>query len=104
MRNELRAYVIARRGAPKAVWGIDETGILEKGHHSAGVARQYSGTAGRIEHGQIGVFLADASHHGQVLRGRERPLPQEWTDDPACCQRAGIPQDRRLATKPKLAQ
>jgi SRSO17 transposase len=83
---------------------IDETGFLKKGRHSAGVARQYSGTAGRIENCQIGVFLAYASRHGQVLLDRELYLPAEWTNDPARCRRAGIPQDRRLMTKPKLAQ
>jgi SRSO17 transposase len=83
---------------------IDETGFLKKGRHSAGVARQYSGTAGRIENCQIGVFMAYASHHGQVLLDRELYLPKEWTDDPARCRQAGIPEDHRFATKPKLAQ
>jgi SRSO17 transposase len=85
------------------VWGIAETGLLTKGRHSAGVARQYSGTAGRIEHGQIGVLLADASRHGHAVRDRELSVPKEWTADPGRCPQAGIPKDRRFATKPALA-
>jgi SRSO17 transposase len=104
VRNELRAYVIEHLGAVNAVLVIDETGFLKKGRHSAGVARQYSGTAGRIENCQIGVFVAYASHHGQVLLDRELYLPKEWTDDPARCRQLRIPEDRRFATKPKLAQ
>jgi SRSO17 transposase len=104
VRNELRAYVIEHLGALNAVLVLDETGFLKKGRHSAGVARQYSGTAGRIENCQIGVFVAYASHHGQVLLDRELYLPKEWTEDPARCRQVGIPEDRRFATKPKLAQ
>lgn len=83
---------------------IDETGFLKKGSHSAGVARQYSGTAGKIENCQIGVFLAYASQHGQTLLDRELYLPKVWTDDRERCQRAGIPDQRQFATKPALAQ
>jgi SRSO17 transposase len=89
---------------PEAVLVIDETGFLKKGRHSAGVARQYSGTAGRIENCQIGVFVGYASRLGHALLGRELYLPKEWGDDPARCRRAGIPADRRFATKPQLAQ
>jgi SRSO17 transposase len=104
VREELRGYVIQHLGDPEAVLVIDETGFLKKGRHSAGVARQYRGTAGRIENCQIGVFLGDAGPLGQALLDRELYLPKEWTDDPARCQQAGIPQDRRFATKPQLAQ
>ena len=104
VRNELRAYVTEHLGAVNAVLVVDETGFLKKGRHSAGVARQYSGTAGRIENCQIGVFVAYASPHGQVLLDRELYLPKEWTDDPARCRQVGIPEDRRFATKPQLAQ
>src|SRR5262245_12521774 len=104
LRDALRRYVLPHLGDPEAVLVIDETGFLKKGRHSAGVARQYSGTAGRIENCQIGVFLAYASQLGQALLDRERYLPQEWTDDPARCRQAGIPEDRRFATKPQLAQ
>jgi SRSO17 transposase len=104
VRDELRRYVVQQLGDHDGVLVIDETGILKKGRHSAGVARQYSGTAGRIENCQIGVFLGYASRLGQALLDRELYLPKEWTDDPARCRQAGIPQDRRFATKPQLAQ
>jgi SRSO17 transposase len=83
---------------------IDETGFLKKGRHAAGVARQYSGTAGRVEHCQSGVLLAYASARGHVWLDRELYLPQEWTQDRERCTRAGIPQERPLATKPALAR
>jgi SRSO17 transposase len=83
---------------------IDETGFLKKGTHSAGVARQYSGTAGRIEHCQIGVFLAYASHHGHTLLDRELYLPAEWMNAPDRCRQAGVPETRTFATKPALAR
>jgi SRSO17 transposase len=104
VRDALRRYILAHLRDPEAVLVIDETGFLKKGQHSAGVARQYSGTAGRVENCQIGVFVAYASCHGQVLLDRELYLPKEWTDDPARCQRAGMPRDQRFATKPQLAQ
>jgi SRSO17 transposase len=104
VRDELRRYIIQHLGDPEAVLVIDETGFLKKGRHSAGVARQYSGTAGRIENCQIGVFLGYASRLGQALLDRELYLPKEWTNDPARCQQAGIPADRQFATKPQLAQ
>jgi SRSO17 transposase len=104
VRDELRRYVVEQLRDPDAVLVIDETGFLKKGRHSAGVARQYSGTAGRIENCQIGVFLAYASRLGQALLDRELYLPKAWTDDPTRCRQAGIPKDRRFATKPQLAQ
>jgi SRSO17 transposase len=104
LRDRLRAYVTDYLHAPDAVGVIDETGFLKKGTHSAGVARQYSGTAGRIENSQIGVFLAYASRAGHTLLDRELYLPAAWTDDRARCRRAGIPEDRAFATKPALAR
>jgi SRSO17 transposase len=104
VRDELRTYIIEHLGDTNAVLVIDETGFLKKGRHSAGVARQYSGTAGRIDNCQIGVFVAYASRHGQALLDRELYLPKEWTDDPGRCRQAGIPEGRRFATKPQLAQ
>jgi SRSO17 transposase len=91
-------------GDPEAVLVLDETGFLKKGRHSAGVARQYSGTAGTVDNCQIGVFLGYASARGHVLLDRELDLPEEWTDDPERCRQAGIPAGRRVATKPQLAQ
>jgi SRSO17 transposase len=104
LRDCLRAYVTEYLHAPDAVGIIDETGFLKKGQHSAGVARQYSGTAGRIENSQIGVFLAYASQHGHTLLDRELYLPAEWTSDPDRCRRVGIPAERSFVTKPALAQ
>jgi SRSO17 transposase len=104
LRDRLRAYVTAYLQAPDAVGVIDETGFLKKGTHSAGVARQYSGTAGRIENCQIGVFLAYASRSGHTLLDRELYVPAAWTADRERCRRAGIPEDRAFATKPTLAQ
>jgi SRSO17 transposase len=104
VRDDLRAYVIQRLGDPDAVLILDETGFLKKGTHSAGVARQYTGTAGRIENAQVGVFLAYTSSHGTAFLDRALYLPKEWTDDPKRCQRAGIPQGTTFATKPQLAK
>src|ERR671937_666693 len=81
VRDELRWYVLDHLRDPDAVLVIDETGFLKKGRHSAGVARQYSGTAGRIENCQIGVFLAYAGRHGQVLKHREHYLHPAWSND-----------------------
>jgi len=71
VRDDLRPYLVEHLGDPQAVLVVDETGFLKKGQHSAGVARQYSGTAGRIEHCQIGVFLTYASPQGHVLLDRD---------------------------------
>jgi SRSO17 transposase len=104
LRDRLRTYVADSLADPNAVGILDETGFLKKGTHSAGVARQYSGTAGRIENCQIGVFLAYASRQGHTLLDRELYLPQEWTTDRDRCRRAAIPDERAFATKPALAQ
>ncbi len=102
--DELRTYVIDWLGHPDGILVLDETGFLKKGTHSVGVARQYSGTAGRIENQQIGVFLAYASPHGAALIDRALYLPDEWTQDPARCQRAKVPQTCTFASKPVLAE
>jgi len=103
VRDALFGYVKKHLGDPKGILAIDETGFLKKGTASAGVARQYSGTAGRVENCQIGVFLTYASAAGRTFLDRELYLPKAWTDDAARCQRAGIPEDREMATKPVLA-
>jgi SRSO17 transposase len=102
VRDDLRAYVVEHLGDPDAVLVLDETGFLKKGDKSAGVQRQYSGTAGRIENCQIGVFLSYASRHGQALIDRALYLPEGWTRDAARCAAAGIPKGLTLITKPKL--
>jgi SRSO17 transposase len=104
VRNDLRAYVIEHLGEPNAVLVLDETGFLKKGTKSAGVQRQYSGTAGRTENCQIGVFLVYASAAGATLLDRELYLPKSWTDDRARCQAAGIPDEVAFQTKPQLAR
>jgi len=104
VRDELRRYVIQHLGDPNGVLVLDETGFLKKGEHSAGVARQYSGTAGKVENCQIGVFLSYASALGHALLDRELYLPKAWADDRARCRQAGIPADRSFATQPQLAQ
>jgi SRSO17 transposase len=103
VRDELRRYVIQHLGDSNGVLVLDETGFLKKGAHSAGVARQYSGTAGKVENCQIGVFLSYASALGHALLDRELYVPKEWTDDRARCRQAGIPDERGFATKPQLA-
>jgi SRSO17 transposase len=104
LRDDLRPYVVGHLGAPQAVLVVDETGFLKKGQHSAGVARQYSGTAGRVENCQMGVFVTYATPQGHLLLDRELYLPKEWTNDTTRCQGAGIPAERLFATKPQLAQ
>ena len=83
-----------RPGDLDSVLVVDETGFLKKGTKSAGVKRQYSGTAGRIENCQIGVFLAYAGRHGYGLIDRELYLPQSWTEDWPRCHQAGVPRQR----------
>jgi SRSO17 transposase len=102
-RDLCRGYAVEHLGAADGVLIVDETGFLKKGEHSAGVARQYSGTAGRIENAQIGVFLAYASDKGHALIDRELYLPEEWCDDAARRDAAAIPGQVAFATKPALA-
>jgi SRSO17 transposase len=104
VRDDVRGYVIEHLGDAGGVLIADETGFLKKGTRSAGVQRQYSGTAGRTENCQVGVFLAYASVHGHALIDRELYLPQSWTGDPDRCREAGIPQETEFASKPRLAQ
>ncbi len=105
VRDAVRRYVVKNIGDPGAVLVADETGFLKKGRMSAGVARQYTGTAGRVENAQVGVFLAYAAGDGsRALIDRELYLPQKWTADRERCRAAGIGDDVLFATKPKLAQ
>jgi SRSO17 transposase len=104
VRDDLRAYVVEQLGDAGAILVLDETGVVKKGRHSAGVAKQYAGSVGKVENAQVGVYLAYASPRGVAFLDRTLYLPQEWTDDPARCQRAGIPATVGFATKPQLAQ
>jgi SRSO17 transposase len=103
VRDDVREYVVEHLGDPDGVLVVDETGFLKKGTKSAGVARQYSGTAGRIENSQIGVFLAYATEAGRTFVDRELYLPKSWTEDRPRCEEAGIPAVVEFATKPELA-
>lgn len=105
VRDELIRYVRQNLLSPNeaGVLIVDETGFLKKGSKSVGVQRQYSGTAGRIENCQIGVFLALAGAKGRVLIDRELYLPQSWCDDMQRCKSAAIPPDIGFATKQQLA-
>ena len=102
VRDDLRVYVGEHLGDAGAVLVLDETGFLKKGDKSAGVQRQYSGTAGRIENCQIGVFWAYASRYGRALIDRALYLPESWAADGARRDAAGIPEGVAFATKPKL--
>jgi SRSO17 transposase len=101
VRDDVRDYVIEHLGDPDAVLIGDETGFLKKGRRSAGVQRQYSGTAGRTENCQIGTFLAYAGRHGHALIDRELYLPESWTDDRDRCRDADVPDEVEFATKPR---
>jgi SRSO17 transposase len=104
VRDDLRDYVVEHLGDEAAVLVIDETGFLKKGGKSAGVGRQYSGTAGRIENCQIGVFLAYAAPAGRTFLDRELYLPKAWVEDRDRCAEAGIGADVPFRTKPELAE
>lgn len=99
MRDDVRDFVVETIGSPDGVLICDDTGFLKKGTKSAGVQRQYSGTAGRRENCQIGTFLAYASAKGRALIDRELYLPASWTDDRDRCRAAGIDDEICFATK-----
>jgi SRSO17 transposase len=91
VRDDLIAYAHGHLADPRGVLVVDETGFLKKGTKSAGVRRQYSGTAGRVENCQVGVFLAFTGSKGHALIDRELYLPREWAEDTARREEAGIP-------------
>ena len=104
VRDELQAYVVERLGDPAAILIIDETGFPKQGSHSVGVARQYSGTTGRRENQQIGVFLAYAGRQGCALIDRALYLPEAWATDRERRAAAAVPETVEFATKSALAQ
>jgi SRSO17 transposase len=104
VRDDLRSYVVEHLGSEEAVLVVDETGFLKKGVKSVGVQRQYSGTAGRIENCQIGVFLAYATAEGRTCIDRELYLPKEWAANAERRAEAGVPEEVEFATKPQLAR
>nr|WP_185015254.1 IS701 family transposase [Streptomyces sp. AK010] len=104
VRDDVRTYAIEHLGSDGGVLVVDETGFLKKGRASAGVQRQYTGTAGRIENSQVGVFLAYATDRGRALIDRRLYLPEHsWCCDPERRRAAGIPDEVQFATKPRLA-
>jgi SRSO17 transposase len=104
VRDDLREYVVKHLGDEDGVLVVDETGFLKKGTKSAGVRRQYSGTAGRVENCQIGVFLAYATRRGRTLLDRELYLPQEWTEEKERLKEAGVQENVGFATKLVMAR
>jgi SRSO17 transposase len=103
VRDDLRGYVLEHFADPGAVLVVDETGDVKKGAMTVAVQRQYTGTAGRTENAQVAVYLAYASPAGTAFVDRALYLPRSWTEDPARCRAAGVPQDTAFATKPALA-
>ena len=103
-RDLCREHVVERLGAEDAVLVVDETGFLKKGRHSAGVARQYTGTAGRVENAQVGVFLAYGSRRGHALVDRRLYLPERWAADAGRRRAAKVPEDVPFRTKPEIAR
>lgn len=101
--DRVRQYALDALEDPGGVLIVDETGFLKKGTHSVGVGRQYSGTAGRIENSQIGVFASYASRWGHALIERQLYLPKAWAEDPARRAKASVPEDIAFATKPAMA-
>ena len=103
LRDVVRDYVVETLGAEDAVLVIDETGFLKQGKASCGVARQYTGSAGKITNCQIGVFAAYVSQHGHAFIDRALYLPKRWTSDPARMAKTHVPAVTAFATKPALA-
>jgi len=103
LRDLVRDYVVEHLGDEDAVLVVDETGFLKQGKASCGVARQYTGSAGKITNCQIGVFAAYVSRHGHAFMDRALYLPKSWTDDPRRLKAAHAPGDIGFSTKPQLA-
>jgi SRSO17 transposase len=104
VRDAVRARLVAEIGDPGGVLVADETGFIKKGTRSAGVQRQYTGTSGKVDNCQIGVFLAYHTPHGRALIDRELYLPKSWTTDRERCRKANIGDQVQFATKPRQAQ
>ncbi|GAA4995219.1 IS701 family transposase [Yinghuangia aomiensis] len=102
--DDVRGYVVEHLGDPEAVLIVDDTGFLKKGTRSAGVQRQYSGTAGRTENCQVGVFLAYATARGRTLIDRRLYLPTSWTEDRERCRAGGIGDGTGFETKTSIAR
>ncbi len=103
LRDVVRGYAVEALGESDAVLVLDETGFLKQGKASCGVGRQYTGSAGKITNGQIGVFAAYVSRKGQAFIDRRLYLPQDWTQNPARLRAAHGPDEVGFTTKPRLA-
>src|SRR3954462_7554373 len=103
VRDDLTRYVAEHLGQADGMLVVDETGFLKKGTKSVGVARQYSGTAGRVENCQVGVFLGYVTDRGRALLDRALYLPKDWAADRKRWEAAGVPKDVAFATKLVLA-
>ncbi|MGW1145974.1 IS701 family transposase [Streptomyces sp. NPDC002454] len=104
IRDDLQEYIADKLGEDGGVLVVDDTGFIKKGTTSAGVQRQYSGTAGRTENCQIGVFAAYSTTRGRALADRELYLPRAWAEDRERCRTARVPDCREFATKGQLAR
>ena len=104
LRDDLREYVLEHLAGDESVLVVDETGFIKKGDKSVGVKRQYTGTVGKRENCQVGVFVAYASERGQAFIDRELYLPEEWAEDKKRRERAGVPEQVGMRTKPQLAK
>jgi SRSO17 transposase len=103
VRDEIRTFALQTLGDKQVIVAIDETGFLKRGKHSAGVGKQHYGLTGDVRNCQVGVFLSLVTKKGHTLIDRELYLPDDWTDDPARCHEAGIPETVPFRTKPQLA-
>lgn len=103
VRDELQAFVVETLGDPGGIGVVDETGFLKKGSKSVGVKRQYTGTAGKVENCQVGVFLTYVTPKGQAFLDRRLYLPREWCDDGERRREAKVPDEVTFQTKPELA-
>jgi SRSO17 transposase len=104
VRDDVRDYLVEHLGDPAGVLVVDETGDLKKGTRTVGVARQYTGTAGKVDNAQVAVYLAYATTAGHGVIDRELYLPKNWLADAARCHAAGVPDQVGFATKPELAR
>src|ERR1041384_1815295 len=103
LRDIVRDYALETLADPDAVLVIDETGFLKQGKASCGVARQYTGSAGKITNCQIGVFATYVSRLGHAFIDRALYWPKSWTDYPLRLRATYVPNDIGFATKPRLA-
>src|SRR5215218_1823686 len=101
LRDVVRDYAVETLGEPDAVLVVDETGFLKQGKASCGVGRQYTGSAGKITNGQIGVFAAYVSDKGHAVIDRRLYRPQDWTQNPARLRAAHVPEEAGFRTKPR---